>query len=322
MKRIEELTHEEINEINKKQFEQYEKDYHNFVGYFQKSMCSFCNKRLDSFDEKNHCYHWFLYPKGIKKENFNVLFKKYRFFGIMAYLRWVANQGHPLKDINDLKIEKDNNKLVETTIKYGKIEWAFSCAKSDKEGHKNTRHNYPHYHFSMRVGGNRFINYNDNHIRMNEEDLFELDAFLGKNPKIKHTWFRGAGMQALFDLDKEELIENASSIKEETEEDSLSIHFSNIIEAKPGEKIKGEEIYEAIQESKKTGKSITYTLRKNLQNTSITTIISLGEGVPNMKHKKARGKKNKLEANDEMIKDLRKEMEKTNSKNPKIPLKS
>ncbi len=144
----------------------------------------------------------------------------------------------------------------------------------------------------MSIGGRRFINFHDFHIKLNEEDLFELDSILGKNEKIKHSWLRGAGMQDLINLPSDLLID---SLKSTDEEGESTFHLSNIIEAKPGEKINGGNIQDIIDESKKTGRTFASLAREKLKDASVKTIISPGEGVVELNERYSRrNKKHKL----------------------------
>jgi hypothetical protein len=279
----EDLSLEEINRINQKNLENSEKEYNNFVFNFKNGKCSYCNEDLNFFNSHKPCFHWLLYPKGIKKEDFGILLKNFDCFRLMSYLRWVANQGTPFMNINDLKIESKESRIFEVTIKYQNKEWTFCCSKCDLEGHD--RFKFPHYHFNMSIDGKRFINFHDFHLKLTDEDLFELDAHLGKNEKIKYHWGRGSGMQELMNLPKEELI---SSLRNSEDNSKETFHLSNWIEAKPGESIDGNDIQDVIDESKKTGETFTSLARKKLKDVSITTIISPGEGVVELKKRYSR----------------------------------
>lgn len=279
------LSNEEIEKLNKKILEESEKEYDKFTSNFKEGKCSYCENDLTFFDSDKPCFHWLLYPKGIKKENFGILFKNFGCFRLMSYLRWVANQEVPFMNINDLKIESKESRVFELTIKYQNKEWTFCCSKSDLEGHE--RFNFPHYHFNMSLDGKRFINFHDFHLKLTDEDLFELNSHLGKNEKIKYHWGRGAGMQDLINLPPELLINSLNSAEDESKS---TFHLSNIIEAKPGEKIKGDDIADLIEESKKTGKTFTSLAREKFKDASIKTIISPGEGVIELKKRYSRKK--------------------------------
>lgn len=280
------LTQEEKDRINKQEIERSEKEYEGFVSAFKEKKCFYCNQKLDYFNKKEPCFHWLLIPPGIKKNDFNLFLKNSECFRLIAYLRWVANQEAKFRNINDLKIESKDSRIFETTIKFQDKEWTFCCNKSDLEGHG--RFIFPHCHLSIKINGKRFINFNDYHLRLSEQDLFELDSHLGKNKEIKYHWGRGAGMQDLMNLEEDFLIDNMRTTGNESKS---TFHMSNIIQAKEGETISGDEVQDIIDESKITGKTITSLARKKLKNTSIITIVSPGEGVVELKKRYSRGSK-------------------------------
>src|SRR3989344_3360006 len=166
------LSQEEIDKINKDELERAEKEYNKFVSEFKLGKCSYCGENLDYFNKDKPCFHWLLIPKGIKKNDFNSFLKNSECFRLMSYLRWIANQEKPFNNINDLKIESKDSKVFEVTIIFQNKEWTFCCAKSDFDGHE--RFNFPHYHLCVKIDGNRFINFHDYHLKLSEQDLFEL----------------------------------------------------------------------------------------------------------------------------------------------------
>jgi hypothetical protein len=280
------FTKEEIEKLNEKNMKESEEEYNNFISSFSKGNCFYCGEKITSFNENKPCAHWLLCPEGIKKEDFGILLKKFGCFRLMAYLRWIANQEAPFININDLKIESKESRVFEVTIKYQNKEWTFCCSKCDLEGHD--RFKFPHYHFNMSINGKRFINFHDFHLKLTDEDLFELDSHLGKNENIQFHWGRGAGMQELMNLPKEKLI---NSLKTSEDTSKETIHLSNWIEAKPGKTIRGDDIQDIIDESRKTGETFTSLARKKLKDTSIMTIISPGEAVVELKKRYSRGDK-------------------------------
>lgn len=90
-----------------------------------------------SFSKKTPCPHWLLEPKGFKKKDFPSIAKRYGYFQIQSFLRWVANRDNFARNINDLPEEGTNGKLFEVTIKYKNFEWAFSCTESEVTLHRN-----------------------------------------------------------------------------------------------------------------------------------------------------------------------------------------
>lgn len=281
------LTPEEIDEINQEEFRRSKEEYDNFKSNFENGICSYCNKELVSFDNSSPCFHWFLMPPGIKKQDFSRPLKKYGCMQIQAYLRWVANQEIPLGNINDLSEEKKDSRVFEVTIKYKNIEWTFCCTNSDHKGHSG-RFNYPHYHLQIRNDGQRFINFHDFHNRLTEEDLDKINLMKNENPFFGHGWGFGSGMEDAFTIPPKEIL---AKLKAAPSEEKDIFHLQTIMEAKPGETIKGDDIADAIEESKKTGKPIASILQKMKGKHSVKTIISPGEGVPKIKHRYSRSKK-------------------------------
>jgi hypothetical protein len=279
------LTQEEKDRISKQENEISEKEYNGFASAFKKGYCFYCNQKLSYFNREKPCFHWLLIPPGIKKNDFNSFLKNSECFRLLAYLRWIANQESPFRNINDLKIESKDSRIFETTIKFQDKEWTFCCNKSDMEGHG--RFMFPHYHLSIKINGQRFINFHDYHLRLSEQDLFELDCHLGNNKEIKYHWGRGAGMQDLMNLEKDSLINN---MKTTNDESKSAFHMSNMIQAKEGRTISGDDVQDIIDESKITGKTFASLARKRLKDSSITTIISPGEGVVELNKRYSRGK--------------------------------
>jgi len=156
---LETLSAEEIAHGNEVNFQRAKAEYQSFLEYFNRGSCYLCEHPLASFDKNSPCPHWLLRPKGFKKNHFPALTQRYGFFQIQSFLRWVANQDGFAKNINDLIEEGTGTKIFEVTIKYKNLEWAFSCAESDYQGHSTTQHgSLQHYHFQMRIDQRSFIN--------------------------------------------------------------------------------------------------------------------------------------------------------------------
>ena len=87
---------------------------------------------MNSFKESVHCFHWFTYPKGIRKKHFESYLKKpIGFFQLDSYFRWLANSEVFLTNINDLKDETSATSYLESTFRYKNFEWAFSVGRYD-----------------------------------------------------------------------------------------------------------------------------------------------------------------------------------------------
>ena len=137
---IQSIPKEKVDRQTRLQNEENESVYDEFIEALNENQCFLCDCQMDTFDETKPCFHWFTYPKGIKKKHFkNYLKKPLSFFRLDCYLRWIANTEKPIGQINDLKEETSKTSYLETTIKYKNIEWAFSIGHTDKEGHQGRK---------------------------------------------------------------------------------------------------------------------------------------------------------------------------------------
>jgi hypothetical protein len=145
-----------------------------FAESFAKGTCPVCKNALTSYAKETPCLHWLLKPEGFEKDDFPPIAERYSLTQIELFVRCVANQEVIAKNINDMASE-GTGKLVELTAKYKNLEWAISCAKSDYEGHGNSEESQrPHYHFQMRIDGQRFIDYNDHHLPLHHSDILTI----------------------------------------------------------------------------------------------------------------------------------------------------
>jgi len=290
---LKKLPEDVRRETNEKERKQAEEDYKKFEKYFNQGKCSLCKKTLHSFKPETPCLHWLLRPKKFKKKHLPLLYNKFTYFRISAYIRWVASIEKPLSKINDIVEEHPGDKIIDFTAKYKHITWSFSCGKSDLEGHKNKRSgSEPHYHMQMTLSQQRFISYNDFHIPFHSEDLYDLELFTKHNDVIKHGYGRGSGMQDI--LGNPETLELVVDESEATKNpDDADFHLNTIIMAKEGETISGDLLAEAFKEAEVKGKTATSILREKLKDSdaNITTIVSPGGGVPEPQQRKGRKKK-------------------------------
>jgi hypothetical protein len=274
---FESLSKDEFKELNDKQLKSVEEEHAVFKEAFENSMCCFCGSPLKTFSSKKPCLHWMLRPNGVNKKHFDELYKTVGYFQMEAYARWVANLDAPLVNINDLKDERRDGKVFETTIKYKYIEWSFSCSPSDLDGHKNAKEgNYPHFHFQMRLDKRPFINYSQNHIAFTDEDIWKLAMLSQDEIPISMNQMFGAGMGSIFTDDN---VEHVLEISERTEnEDEATFKFDTFVMAKPGETISGSDIADLIQESRETGVLMAKLLRR--LDADVQTIVTPGNRVP------------------------------------------
>lgn len=286
---IKRLPQDRIDEINKKEIENTKDQYTEFIEKFSKGECYICKLKLDVFEENNPCVHWLLRPKGFKKKHFELILQRFDYSNIDSYLRWVANQEAVFKNINDLSEERRDSMIFEYIIKYKNFEWLFSCSKGDFEGHKGTKHEYPHYHIQMRVNNQPFIDFSDFHIPLNNHDKYVIRVKRGEIKGIVHRDGFGTGMDSFFkNVSPNDILKHAK-ITEDS--DKSSIHTTYILEAEPGTTISGDEIAELMKESKKTNIPL-WNLLPKLKNAKQTAIVSPGEGVPEIFQRKGKSKNN------------------------------
>jgi hypothetical protein len=277
---LRDLPEEEKHKGNLLQLKQAEGDWIEFIECFKSGVCSICGKPLKTFSMKAPCLHWLLKPKGFKKKHFEEVYKNFRFVRISAYVRWVAAIDGPVKNVNDLKDEHPGNNIIDFTAKYKHITWSLSCVESDYKGHSSSKNsNFPHYHMQMYINSMPFIKYNDFHIPFDNEDLCSLEAILNHSDVVKHSYGRGDGMEAILgNEDSLDLIVNKSTPT--TDDNDAAFHMSTFVMAPEGGTISGDEIYEAFQEAKQSGRTMASVLREKLKDANIRTIVSPGEGVP------------------------------------------
>ena len=272
---LENLTPEEIDELNKKHWAETEKEFEQFKTDLAKGMCWVCKEPLNSFDESRPCQHWLLKPDGFRKKHFKKLFEAKTIDKIEGFLRWYVNAHEPVKNINNLKEEHDADKLKALTIKHQNLEWSFSLAKSCFEGTHGIHGS--HYHFQMRVDDRPFHDYGDRHIKLSDYEKWMIDIELGNNPKIKRLERYGAGMQDVLDnIEPESLLE---SMRSTDDYENAQFNVSSLVMADEGQMISGDDMADLIEEHNRTGMPM-HQLVKKLKNVTTTIIVEPGGGVP------------------------------------------
>jgi hypothetical protein len=134
---IESIPQDEIDRQTLLQEEENKRVYKEFIDGLKVNKCFLCGTAMDSFDESKPCFHWFTYPTGIKKKNFEkYLETPVSFFRLDSYFRWLANTEKPIANINDLKDETSKTSCLETTFRYKNIEWAFSIGHTQRRTSK------------------------------------------------------------------------------------------------------------------------------------------------------------------------------------------
>jgi hypothetical protein len=279
---IQSIPKEVVEVQMKKQAEESEREYQEFISSLKIGKCFLCGNSMDSVDKTDPCFHWFTYPTGIKKKHFEkYLNKPIGFFRLDCYFRWLANTEMPIGNINDLKEEISRTSYLETTIKYKDIEWAFSIGHTDKEGHVNGKiGNVPHYHIQMKVEDRIFLKFNDFHIPFSDADLFTLEMQDKAGDLVSYEPYLGHGISILENEENLDIIDEAMIIAED--ESTAPFRRQTFIQAEKGKTLSGAIIRQAVEESNKTKEPIGRILQRLLSDEKITTIISAGEGVPDM----------------------------------------
>lgn len=279
---IESIPREVVDRQTRLQDENNKRVYKEFIDALKVNKCFLCGGQMNTFNELKPCFHWFTYPKGIKKKHFiNYLDKPIGFFQLDSYFRWLANTEKPIGNINDLKDETSKTSYLETTFKYKNIKWAFSIGHTDKDGHPNSQMgSTPHYHIQMTVDNRIFLKFNDFHIQFTDGDLFTLEMLDQAGDKVKLGHSFGHGIGIIEDEENLQLIDEAMTITDDVE--NAPFNRQTLIEAPEGQTISGELIQQAIDESKRTKQPIGKIMQRLLSDAKIISIITPGDGVPKM----------------------------------------
>jgi hypothetical protein len=288
------LPFDEMQTINEEELKKTEEDFKQFKKAFLNKECNFCGNTFTHFSIKKPCFHWLLNEtKGFKpRKHFPLLYTEKSFIQINTYLRWVANSGDAwAMNINDLKEEQTQGKIIEETIRHKETEWSFSCSKNDYDGHKNrTEGQTPHYHFQMRVNGQVVISYGAFHIPFTDYDLFMIDVRRGKFDRLIGGHNHSAGMQSIYDVFTPEQLLDAMKKSSNADDRKKQFRLQTVITAEKGTTISGDKIYELMEEHKRTGIPMAKLIQK-LKNVSYTTTITPGKAVPEMTPRTVRKKR-------------------------------
>lgn len=283
------LSPEKIAELNYKQFEEAEKEHNEFLNALEKGCCYLCGMKLSYFNESEECLHWFLLPDGIRKKHFdNFLAKKIGYFQLESYLRWMANSVENIKNINDLKNENPNGKLIEDTIKFKNIEWSINFGITDLEGHTNSNNaNFPHFHIQIFKDNLPFIRFNDYHVPFSKHDLFKLES-IRNSDLVEHLYLHGEGIS---------VIENENELKWFDEkmvpcknEDEATFHTRSLFIIPNEESITVEQLNNLKQVAKEKAIPVRKYIKELIPNVIIYSKVHPGKGVVK---KKTRNKRKK-----------------------------
>ena len=276
------MTKAQMKNLSQSEIDRAEKDFQNLKLCLEKDMCSYCDRPVTFFAKSQPCFHWLLSPRGFRKRHFHKLYEIKSYHEINTYLRWISNTEVLLRNINDWVEEKAERKVIEETIKYKKLEWSFSCDKSDLAGHASSDVcNFPHYHFQMKVDGNVVINYGSNHIPFTEYDLFVLKVKEGAVPGLSYQHTHGSGMQKMFDTYSPEELLSLMNTKHATEETGKNqFHLQTLVTSKSGN-ISGEKIAELQKKNQETGIPMAQLLKDvEDDDLSVLTMIEPGGDIP------------------------------------------
>jgi hypothetical protein len=279
---IDDLSPEFIEEKNRLQAEENKEVYEKFIADLKIRRCFLCGMDINSFKETKQCFHWFLYPKGIRKRHFEPYLKKpIGFFQLDSYFRWLANTDVFLTNINDLKDETSSTSYLETTYKYKNIEWAFSVGNTDLEGHPSSKVGAePHYHIQMTVDNQIFLRFNDFHIPFSDQDLFMIELQKQAGHRLIKRDSYGAGISVLED---QELLKELDDLMVRADDESTApFNRQTMIIAPEGETISGEIIQQAFEESKRTKQPVAKIIQRLVKDVKVITQIVPGDGVPEM----------------------------------------
>ncbi len=272
------LPAEQRDAGNRQSHEHSKAEHEKFQAKFADDVCYLCDAPLTSYTKGHPCAHWLLNPKGFTKADFPAVTKRYGFFQLGSFLRWIANTDSFARNINDLK-DEGTGKLFESTIRYKELEWSFSCSESDYMGHQTTQHaRHAHYHFQMRRHGYTTIKYNDFHIPFKDSEIHQIEAMRAAPELIKHRYPFGEGMGDLLTDETVEHIVNEGLAAEGVNEDDAPFKLDTIVMADEGTTMRGEDIYNIIQEARAKKVTIASLMHK-IPNSTARVIVTPGPGV-------------------------------------------
>lgn len=281
------LTPDQIKEINKRKEAENKEVFKEFSDAYSKGCCFLCGNKLDYFSPYETCFHWFLNPPNIRKKHFNdYLSETIGFFRLESYFRWLATIEKPFRNINDLKCETSQSKLLETTIKYKNLEWTLTYGKSDLEGHKDSLNaNFPHFHIQMLVNDLPFIRFNDFHIPFSKEDLIDIRLLKEENVLFRNSQAPGMS-DILEDYEMLEQIDKYSTVPEKEEDATYNV--DTIIQMPEGKTISGHEILKIFEESKKSKKPVRHLMKEHFPEAHSISEVTPADGVPEKKKRNKR----------------------------------
>ncbi|OYQ99811.1 hypothetical protein B9P90_04265 [Citrobacter freundii] len=286
------LTDEELNSFNDRAATESQNQFNAFEKSYENELCYLCGKSFKTISKDDPCLHWLLRRCKFKTKDLPLIYSKYGYTNIAAFLRWCANMEKPMVNINDMAMDMPEGKIISNTIKWKNIEWTFDCSESDFKGHAGTAADFPHYHFQMRIDGQQFINFNSFHLPFSKEDIFALTMSRQHPDKFHHDFGKyGMGMDAAMDLVSEEPEEAFEHMERTDDEGEAIYNMSTLLIANEGKTISGDLIADLIEESNKTGVPLSKLIHQVFSDTaSVKTVVSPSDNVPEIakrtEHKK------------------------------------
>lgn len=277
VQKLQSMAPEERERISLENVQRTSEEHAEFSSAFARGHCYICDHPLSSFSKPRPCLHWFLKPKGFKKNDIPAIAERFSAFQTQTYLRWVANTEAFAKNINDLTEEGAGTKLIELTVRFRSLEWSFSCAETDYLGHQNSQHaKHPHYHLQMRLDQRPFANFSDFHLPLHEGDILSIETKRRLPNIVKHKFPHGEGMSEVLNDDTvETLVLHGVSAQNE---DEASLKLDTIAMAEDGTTISGNDLYEIIQEAKAKGVTVASLMHK-LKNARTQVYVTPGPSV-------------------------------------------
>jgi len=276
-----------IENLNRIQMEHDEIDFIDFKKKLEKGICKYCELDFKSVNIDKICFHWLLRPIGINKKEIIKVLDHYDCIQIRSYLRWLAQSESFLRNINDLRDEQSSNMIIHETIKYKNIEWSIYCNPNDFIGHSEKRiSSTPHYHLQIKIDNKIYFKYSDHHIKLSDYDLFILNMIIKHPDKFAFFPSYGVGIQTVIDnINPEDLL---AQMKPSKDESKAQYNVQTFIKTKEGKTIKGDLIYQAIQESKKRNIPIAQVLKEMKLDAEVVIKINPSDNLPDMSNRSKR----------------------------------
>lgn len=279
------LNEKELDELNERMHARTEQEYSRFEEGYKIGVCYLCGKKFETISKEQPCLHWLLRRCKFKPKDLKLIYSKYGYSNIAAFLRWCANFEKPLVNINDITSEMKDGKVISNTIKWKNIEWTFDCSESDFRGHPNSASDFPHYHFQMRIDGRQFINFNSYHLPFSQEDIFAITMSRNHPDKFTHNFGdQGEGMDVAMQLIGDDAATAFEHMLLAEDQDEAVYHISTTVMAREGETISGDLIAKLFEESKRTGEPVSSLFHKNMpESAEVKSYISASDNTPEIK---------------------------------------